>query len=307
MLNAMEYEPLNDNHKFLLLGDYGTLNVWVKHEYNSGYQYLYDTSNSRYLSYTNGGENAYYYFSGTNVGSVTGSYIANVWTMSSIVWNSSAINKVVIYRNGVIISNKTGSFTGSTPTTFYLGTKNNGREGIYGLIDEFSFWNRPLNISEITQLYNNSAGLTCAEIIASGEGGVTPPVGTPSTNFTIWDGTMWLDSEEENAIYRCYTESTECEPDNQVVASSQSIHRICNNGTASGDVVYFYLGQTYSEINLSCDDDYTYAGATLITTTPQDIHGPLAQDVCIDISCWADYGVPTSGGLFDTYANVTVT
>jgi len=24
MLNAMEYEPLNDNHKFLLLGDYGT-------------------------------------------------------------------------------------------------------------------------------------------------------------------------------------------------------------------------------------------------------------------------------------------
>ena len=130
--------------------------------------------------------------------------------------------------------------------------------------------------------------------------------GDPATNFTIWDGAAWVDPFDNLITFRCGSTESQCEPENQVAASSQSIYSICNNGTASGNFVYMYLDPICADIDMSCDDDYTYAGATTLTALPLDIHGSLAQDACIDVSCWADFSSPTVGCSFDIYANVTV-
>lgn len=59
-----------------------------------------------------------------------------------------------------------------------------------------------------------------------------------------------------------------------------------------------------TDIVLKCDDDYSYVGAITLSASNQTIHGTLAIDACIDISCWADYSNPSAGGFFDTFAYV---
>ena len=134
-----------------------------------------------------------------------------------------------------------------------------------------------------------------------------PPGVNPDTNHSIWDGSAWIDFTllTETIEFRCTVTQTECEPTNQDIGSSKSIYKICNNGTVSGSNVYFYMNSTCANIAMLCDDDYTYAGATTLSTTPQDIHGSLASSACTDVSCWADYSNPTSGCFFDVLANVT--
>lgn len=131
-------------------------------------------------------------------------------------------------------------------------------------------------------------------------------VGDPSTNFTIWNGSNWIDSytNDEYITFRCTPTQTDCEPENQVAGSSQSIYQVCNNGTGSGTSVDMNMNETYTNIALKCDDDYTSAGATTLTTSNQTIHGALATNACVFISCWVDYTTPTSGGYFDVYAHV---
>jgi len=134
------------------------------------------------------------------------------------------------------------------------------------------------------------------------EGGV---VTAPSTDFTIWDGNSWEDSDVSEYIeFVCGETETSCEPTNQNAGSSQSIYKICNNGTADGTNVYMNIDAPVSNINLKCDDDYTSSGATTLTASNQSIHGALVIDACIFTSCWADYSNPTSGGYFDVFAHV---
>lgn len=127
----------------------------------------------------------------------------------------------------------------------------------------------------------------------------TEAVGNPDTNYTIWDGSNWIQYDAgEYPRFRCLPTQTNCEPTNQDAGNSQSIFKICNNGTLAGTSVYMNINTTYTGINLKCDDDYTTAGAINITTSNQTIHEALVTDACIDISCWADYDNPTSGGYF---------
>jgi hypothetical protein len=65
------------------------------------------------------------------------------------------------------------------------------------------------------------------------------------------------------------------------------------------------INQTFSGIDLKCDDDYTSAGATILTTSYQQIHGTLANGSSIYVSCWTDYSNPTSGGIFEVYTNIS--
>jgi hypothetical protein len=127
---------------------------------------------------------------------------------------------------------------------------------------------------------------------------VTEGVGDPDTNLSIWDGNGWLRYDLEEIQFRCTPTQSQCEPTNQDVGSSQSIYRVCNNGTGSASQVLVNISQTFTGLTLKCDDDYTYVGATTITTSDQDIHGSLGAGACIPLSCWADYSSPTSGGAF---------
>jgi len=123
--------------------------------------------------------------------------------------------------------------------------------------------------------------------------------GNPDTNHTIWDGINWIQyGEGEYPRFRCTPTQTDCEPTNQNAGISQSIFRICNNGTVAGTSVYMNVNTTFTGIDLKCDDDYTSADATVLTTANQTIYGALVVDACIDVSCWADYNNPTSGGYF---------
>jgi hypothetical protein len=129
--------------------------------------------------------------------------------------------------------------------------------------------------------------------------------GTIGTNFTIWDGSNWVDHTSEDIQFRCTPTQTDCEPTNQDTGSSQSIYRVCNTGTLTG-LVYMNMNTTIANIDLKCDDDYTPAGATILTTSNQTIHSDLTND-CIDISCWADYSNPTAGGFFTVNSYVVET
>lgn len=122
-----------------------------------------------------------------------------------------------------------------------------------------------------------------------------------TTMFQIWDGSSWVDytSGDEDIVFRCTPTQTNCEPINQDAGSSQSIFQVCNNETSSATAIYMNINQTFSGIALKCDDDYTSADATTLSTSNQTIHGSLAVDACVNISCWADYSNPTSGGFFD--------
>ena len=113
-----------------------------------------------------------------------------------------------------------------------------------------------------------------------------------------------FNSTGEYLSFACTPTQTYCEPDNQVVGSSQSIYQVCNNGSTSGTGVYLRMNETVANIALKCDDDYTASGATTLTTSNQTIHSTLAVDACTYISCWADYTSPTSGGYFNVEAYV---
>ena len=121
----------------------------------------------------------------------------------------------------------------------------------------------------------------------------------PDINYTIWNGSNWMMYGVGNyPKFRCTETQTDCEPENQNVTLSQSIFRICNNGTANGTSVNINMNPVFSGITLKCDDDYTSVGAITLTTSNQSIHGSLNINSCVDISCWADYNNPDSGGAF---------
>ena len=130
--------------------------------------------------------------------------------------------------------------------------------------------------------------------------------GQPDIKIEIWNGTDWILFNDTNLLeFRCEAGQTECEPTNQDVGNSQSIFKITNNGTGDGAKVEMKLNQTFTDITLKCDDDYTYADAVEITSSYQQIHGALAKNDYIYVSCWADYGTNPQPGYFDLSFQIT--
>jgi len=126
----------------------------------------------------------------------------------------------------------------------------------------------------------------------------------PSTQFLIWDGSDWVDTTTLSIRFRCRPTQTDCEPVNQDIGNTQSIYKVCNNGTIAGTSLVMSMNNTISNIDLKCDDDYTSDDSIVLTTSNQTISGSLDIDACAYISCWADYDNPTSGGLFKVNAYV---
>jgi hypothetical protein len=142
---------------------------------------------------------------------------------------------------------------------------------------------------------------------------VSGEVETPDTNMTIWNGTAYIDSEDETFEFDdprhqgvgCFPDTT-CEPENQDAGSSQCIYKVCNNGMANGTGVDIRINETLTNIDVKCDDDYTIADALTLNTSYQTIYAStLAVDACIDICVWGVYGHRPVAGNFEIYTNVT--
>jgi hypothetical protein len=99
-------------------------------------------------------------------GASTTAYIENNVALNTGVWyhliitydGSQNANNIIAYLNGSlaatsVISNVWGANTGSTASCFF-GSRN-GSIYFNGLIDEFSFYNVVLNVSQASQIYNN--------------------------------------------------------------------------------------------------------------------------------------------------------
>jgi len=110
------------------------------------------------------------YPTGYVISKYLGSPVIGTWYFIA-AWHDSVNNILGISLNAGTANTKDysgGAFVGTAP--FQLGAAS-GAEFFDGLIDEVSFWKRKLSQTEISQLYNNGAGL------AYPLGGVTGPGG----------------------------------------------------------------------------------------------------------------------------------
>jgi len=89
--------------------------------------------------------------------------IRNGWQHHCIVYNSS-VPEMLTYHNGSLNSSNTsslGTWNDGGIVELVIGAyKNDGSLQWDGQIDEIGIWNRTLNATEITGLYNNTEGVT---------------------------------------------------------------------------------------------------------------------------------------------------
>lgn len=212
------------------------------------------------------------------------SYIQNsAQTIGWILQDETASGNYTVKRNGTI-QNASTSWTNNTNLNVWVNTSTVGNN-----------WNYTIS-------FNDSAGNdgTPDSVFIN-----ITSAGDPDTKFEIYNGSSWVEFNDTNDIeFRCTPTQTNCEPTNQNTGGSQSIFKITNNGTASGNVS-MKINQTFSGIDFKCDDDYTSAGATIFTISYQQIHGTLENGSSIYVSCWTDYSNPTSGGIFEVYTNIS--
>jgi len=139
-------------------------------------------------------------------------FVNNTWVMLTFVYNGSQMN---VYVNGTFVYNSTCSGTVVAYTKLQIMSKGTTSEGLYGSFDEIGFWNRSLNSTEISQLYNNGFGLsyrnyTVSDSVAPSVIVNSPPDfnwtndDTPSINFTATDdknNSMRCDLTFNNTLY----------------------------------------------------------------------------------------------------------
>jgi len=163
-----------------------TFNLWVNKTGNGGAGYgrlFHDGGNSVscYSEATQGfGDliDVVIDTSGTNCGARRPyvHFVNNTWVMLTFVYNGSQMN---VYVNGTFVYNSTCSGTVVAYTKLQIMSKGTSSEGLYGSFDEIGFWNRSLNSTEISSLYNGGAGLSYNDFA----GGAPPVDETPTIRF----------------------------------------------------------------------------------------------------------------------------
>lgn len=172
-----------------------SINVWANSDtLNTGLHMIFDTRSAAYNApiriYQEGtaikastetpASNSY---TATFVTSPTG------WHMYSVVYTASTKNMSLFYDGSYVSSYIVSSGT-ATSNVAALGTQATDKTGenFDGKIDELGIWNRKLASSEISELYNESAGLPYGDI-----GGPMIYLSSPSNNSEISDiGTYFV-------------------------------------------------------------------------------------------------------------------
>ena len=91
-------------------------------------------------------------------------YNKNSWQMFTFVKDGTTWR---LYINGTSLYNKTSFSTGTGTAVTSFGGSGASYTFLNGYLDEIGIWNRALNQSEITLLYNSSAGVTWGEVTST--------------------------------------------------------------------------------------------------------------------------------------------
>jgi hypothetical protein len=126
----------------------------VKYISGSNYEYGMYLNNAGYITIFGNGVSY----------ELTPHYNNNAWQMFTFVKDDTTWR---IYVNATSLANRTAFATGSGTATTYFGSRAGSYTFHRGKQDEIGIWNRALNQSEITLLYNSSAGVTWGEAAAS--------------------------------------------------------------------------------------------------------------------------------------------
>ena len=341
--SALEFDGVDDyvsvpDDESLDITDTVTIEVWINpQEQNSGGLSLKQIAGKRaqyvmYISRTGYTISFYTYPDGTV------SALSSLTTLTEGKWSHVVCvldeNGRKIYINGELDNSDSTAGTQSQIYPVGIGGDPNSPtdRAFNGTIDELRIYNRALSAEEIKmhylsefqkynstqwRFYNNLTDLEDGTYTyygwandTSGNEGQSEvreiTIGQPDIKIEIWNGTDWILFNDTNLLeFRCEAGQTECEPTNQDVGNSQSIFKITNNGTGDGAKVEMKLNQTFTDITLKCDDDYTYADAVEITSSYQQIHGALSTNSYFYVSCWADYGTNPQPGYFDLLFRIT--
>jgi hypothetical protein len=151
------------------IGSAGTISTWVHLTSNlAATNYLYDSTDGspfsfRNLYIVNGAPSA------TELNRVSGTDTINgdwangtninggVWHNIVFTWdNSLATNKEVTYLDGVSVATANVSVVGSTPTTWYFGSRFDFTGSLQGDISEYGIWGTALSSDNASWLAANS-------------------------------------------------------------------------------------------------------------------------------------------------------
>lgn len=195
--SAFDYDPLPADFTTLMIIDdltdghiNSTWNLWVNPDTYSGGDDVVlsvglDGSNDEHfvIAIQNGVIDFDYFIKPNlflrHVGA--GNILVNTWNMITV---TRAGNNLSVYLNGAIVDSQNmvagGVVTdGGATQLVYVGKREDNIEGKFdGTIDEIGLWNRVLNDSEITQLYNNGNGTPTN----------SPPAIEPVANISIIEG-----------------------------------------------------------------------------------------------------------------------
>ena len=151
--------------------------------------------------------------------------------------------------------------------------------------------------------YNNTASPDLFISIGAEQGG-----GAPDTKFEYWDGTAWQENPADYHLwFECFW-NTSGYPDgvcsNAEQSGSQHSLRITNNGTAAGIPKMKFNESSPAEVTVYVDDDYTVAGAVVITNSYQAVGASLGPGENVTLSSWAKLEDLTSIWEYIIYVEV---
>ncbi|MCK5216330.1 MAG: DUF2341 domain-containing protein [Methanosarcinales archaeon] len=151
--------------------------------------------------------------------------------------------------------------------------------------------------------YNNTAYPDLFISIGAEQGG-----GAPDTKFEYWDGAAWQENPVDYHLwFECFW-NTSGYPDgvcsNAEQSGSQHSLRITNNGTAAGIPKMKFNESSPAEVTVYVDDDYTVAGAVVITNSYQAVGASLGPGENINLSAWAKLEDLTSIWEYIIYVEV---
>ena len=131
----------------------GTVAMWVKQDDSGNGQYIYrggGSSNRVYLNVATGGE-LFATMKNENT-SHTGELLGSDWRHAVLTWGGGSYD---IYLDSEDVGGANCSSSITLDSTMYLGNyADNRTDGFRGMIDEFYLYNRRLNGSEVSDLFN---------------------------------------------------------------------------------------------------------------------------------------------------------
>ena len=136
-----------------------TYSAWVYPTSVSGFNFIINngTSTIGTSMLLNGNKISFFFNGGVNQTFSNVTVPINTWTLVTVVYNGSG--NVSFYKNGVFDVSKVASWTESAGTSLTnIGSYVKANHFFDGIIDEIGAWNRALDSTELTELYNSGVG-----------------------------------------------------------------------------------------------------------------------------------------------------